>query len=71
MNERAKAEVLELLQENSAETVGFYAGLTDEDLDRKGSMSAFGGEVSTEQLAQFVILMSAAQHFKSMQAAVS
>ncbi len=65
-----KSEVLELLQKNSSETVDYYAGLSDDELDRKGSMPAFGGEVSTEQVAEFVILMSAAQHFASMKAAV-
>ena len=65
-----KTEVLELLQEKSAETVDFYAGLRDDELDRKASMPAFGGEVSAEQLAEYVILLSAAQHLKSMKTAV-
>ena len=66
----SKPEVLELLQQNSAEIVDYYATLSDDDLDRKGSMPAFGGEVSTEQVAEFVILTSAAQHLKSMKTAV-
>ena len=65
-----KAEVLDLLQKNSAETVDYYAGLDDEALDRKGRMPAFDGEVSTGQLAEFVILTSAAQHLESMKSAV-
>ena len=65
-----KSEVLELLQQNSAEIVDYYAGLSDDDLDRKGSMPAFGGEVTAEQVAEFVILMSAARHLKSMKTAV-
>jgi hypothetical protein len=66
----SKSEVLKLLQKNTAEIVDYYAGLSDDDLDRKGTMPAFGGEVSAEQLAQFVILASAAQHLKSMKTAV-
>ncbi|MEJ2474077.1 MAG: DinB family protein [Desulfuromonadales bacterium] len=65
-----KAEAIEALRKNSAEMVAFVAGLTDEELDRKGSMPAFGGEATTEQLIQFVIFESAMQHFDSMKTAV-
>ena len=65
-----KSEVLELLQKSSSETVDYYAGLSDDELDRKGRMPAFGGDVTTEQVAEFVIFNSAAQHLKSMQATV-
>jgi len=65
-----KVEALELLRKNSAELGAFAAGLTDDDLDRKGSMSAFGGEVTTGQLIDFIIFQSAKQHFGSMKAAV-
>ncbi len=64
-----KVEALELLRKNSAELSAFAAELTDEELDRKGSMPAFGGEVTTEQLFDFIIFQSAAQHFDSMRAA--
>jgi len=65
-----KAEAIEALRKNSAEMVAFVAGLTDEELDRKGSMPAFGGEATTEQLIQYVIFESAMQHFDSMKTAV-
>ena len=65
-----KADAIEALRKNSAEMVAFVAGLTDEELDRKGSMPAFGGEATTEQLIQFVIFESAMRHFDSMRAAV-
>ena len=64
-----KVEALELLRKNSVELAAFAAGLTDDELDRKGSMPAFGGEVTTEQLFDFIIFQSAAQHFDSMRAA--
>jgi hypothetical protein len=50
--------------------IAFVAGLTDEELDRKGHMPAFEGEVTTEQFFDFIIFESAAQHFDSMKAAV-
>lgn len=65
-----KAEALEFLKKNSVELAAFAAGLTDDELDRKGSMPAFGGEVTTEQLIDYIIFQSAVQHFDSMKAAV-
>ncbi|MGD9274677.1 MAG: DinB family protein, partial [Desulfobacterales bacterium] len=65
-----KIEAIETLRKNSAEMAAFVAGLTDEELDRKGSMPAFGGEATTEQLIQFVIFESAMRHFDSMKTAV-
>ena len=65
-----KADAVEVLRKNSAEMVAFVAGLTDEELDRKGSMPAFGGETTTEQLIQFIIFESAMRHFDSMKTAV-
>lgn len=65
-----KDEALELLRKNSDGLIEFIVGLTDDDLDRKGNMPAFGGEVTTEQLFDYIIFQSAAQHFNSMKAAV-
>ena len=66
-----KAEALELLRKNSAELAAYAAELTDDELNRKGSMPAFGGEVTTEKLFDFIIFQSAAEHFESMKAAVN
>ncbi|CAB5079517.1 hypothetical protein D3OALGA1CA_438 [Olavius algarvensis associated proteobacterium Delta 3] len=65
-----KADALEQLKHNSAKMVAFAAGLTDEELDRKATMPAFDGEVTTEQFIGFIIFESAVQHFDSMKAAV-
>ena len=65
-----KTEALELLRKNSDRLIEFIVGLTDDDLDRKGNMPAFGGEVTTEQLFDHIIFQSAAQHFNSMRSAV-
>jgi len=65
-----KADALELLRKNSAELTAFAAGLTDDELDRKGNMPAFGGKVTAGQLFDFIIFQSATQHFDSMKKAV-
>jgi hypothetical protein len=65
-----KAEALEALRKNGAEMVAYVAGLSDEELDRKGSMPAFGGEVSVSQLIDSIVIQSAQQHFDSIKAAV-
>jgi hypothetical protein len=66
----SQSEVLELLRNNGAKLAAFVAGLSDEDLDRQGSMPAFGGDVSAEQLIEYVIFQSASQHFDSMNTAI-
>ena len=65
-----KAEALDELHRNGAEFTAFVAGLSDEELDRKASMSAFGGEASVEQILELVVFQSGGQHFDSMKAAV-
>jgi hypothetical protein len=65
-----KAETLGALQKNGAELSAFVAGLTDDQLDRKGSMPAFGGEASVNQIVEFVIFQSAREHLDSMKKAV-
>jgi hypothetical protein len=65
-----KAEALEELRTNGAEMAAFVAALSDDDLDRKGSMPALGGEASVDQVIDMIIFQSAQQHFDSMKAAV-
>jgi hypothetical protein len=65
-----KTKALELLRKNGAELAAFVSGLTEDELDRKGSMPAFGGEVTAEQFIDYIIFQSAAQHFDSMKTAV-
>lgn len=65
-----KAEALEHLRKNGAELAAFIAGLSDDELDRKGSMPAFGGEATLNQIVDFVIFKSAQEHFDSMKTAV-
>lgn len=66
----SKAEALDHLHKNGAEMAAFVAGLSDDELDRKGSMPALGGEASVNQVIEYVVFQSGQQHFDSMKAAV-
>jgi len=65
-----KDEALNALRENGAELAAFVSKLSDEELDRTGSMPAFGGDASVNQVIEFVIFQSAQEHLDSMKAAV-
>jgi hypothetical protein len=65
-----KDDALDALRKNGAELVEFIAGLSDHELDSTGSMPAFGGEATVNQVIDFVIFQSAQTHFDSMKAAV-
>ena len=65
-----KDETLDALRKNSAELAAFIADLSDNDLDRKGSMPAFGGEVTVNEMIEFVIFQSAQEHFDNIKKAV-
>jgi hypothetical protein len=65
-----KADALEQLRKNGAEMTAFVSALTDDELDRKGSMPVFGGEATVNQVIDFIIFQSAQQHFDSMKAAI-
>ena len=56
-----KQEVLDILEKNSADIVALTASLTDEQLDRTGYLAATG-DVSAQQIVEFVVFMSAAEH---------
>jgi hypothetical protein len=64
-----KDEALAALRKNGAELVAFVAGLSDDELDRKGSMPAFDGEAIVSQVIEFVIFQSAQEHLDSMKTA--
>jgi hypothetical protein len=64
-----KNEVLEILDKNSAEIVSFTAGLADEQLDRTGHLAATG-DVSVQQIIEYVVFMSAGEHVANIQKAL-
>ena len=65
-----KADTLDQLNQNRDKMVAFIAGLSDQQLDMKGSMPAFQGDVTAEQLIEYVVFQSAAEHFQSIRSAV-
>lgn len=58
-------EVQEILAKNSKEIVSFTAGLSDEALDRTGYLAATG-DVSTQQIIEYVVFMSAGEHLANI-----
>jgi hypothetical protein len=66
-----KEEVRGLLKKNGDTLIGFVQGLDDAQLDRTGSMSMMGGEVTAQRFIENVILKSGGQHFANMKAAVA
>lgn len=65
-----KEEALERLRGNRDRMISYITGLNDNDLDLKGSMPAFGGEVTTEQIFEYIVFENAANHFDSIKKAV-
>jgi len=65
-----KAEALEELKKNGADLAAYVANLTEEELDRKGRMRAFGGEASVSQVIDAIVFQSGRQHLASMKAAL-
>ena len=64
-----KEEVLSILEKNSKDIVSFTADLTDEQLDRTGYLEATG-DVSAQQVIEFVVFQSAAEHVANIKKAV-
>ncbi len=66
-----KSEALDHLRTNGDKMVEFVSKLSDEDLDRKGRMPAFGGDFTTEQFINIIIFQNGLQHLDSMKSALS
>jgi hypothetical protein len=64
-----KTEVLDILRENGEAVVAYVAGLGDADLDTTSHLTMLGGEISTQQFIENVILHSGGEHFANMKAA--
>jgi len=65
-----KDEVLKVLQKNGADTADFIAGLSDDELDRKGHLAVAGGEITTQQFIEYVILKDSIKHLANMKTAI-
>ena len=68
-NACGKEEVLGILRENGSALTDFLAELTDENLDHTAVLEVVGGEISTRQFVESVILQSAGEHLANMQSA--
>ena len=66
-----KEEVLGLLREYGASMAEYIAGLDDAELDRTGQMAVAGGDVSTLQFVENIILKSGQEHLTSIRAALA
>lgn len=69
MGQRAK-DLSEKIEAFRDDVVTYVESLNDDELDRQGSMPAFGGEVTVNQVLEFVIFQSAQDHFDSIKKAV-
>jgi hypothetical protein len=64
-----RSEVAEIIRTRSAELTEYVAGLSDEELDREAYLSLAGGNVTTQQLIEMVLLQSGGEHFSNMRQA--
>jgi len=58
--------VLKILRENGTSVAEYVAGLGDTDLERIGHIAAAGGDMTTEQLIENIILRSSGEHFANV-----
>lgn len=65
-----KAEVLDLLRNESAAAVQMISGLSDELFDNTATGEAFGGTVSAQQIAEYILIAHTGQHLASLKATV-
>ena len=65
-----KDEVLKVLQKNGTDTADFIAGLSDDELDRTGHLAVAGGEITTQQLIEYVVLKDSSKHLANMKTAI-
>ena len=65
-----KGEVLGSLRENGSKVADYLSGLEDSELDRTGYLALTGGEISTRQFIENVILQSGNDHLSSMKKAI-
>ncbi len=65
-----KNEVLKVLLKNGTDTADFIAGLSDDDLDRTGHLAVVGGEITTQQYIEYVVLKDSSKHLANMKTAI-
>ena len=66
-----RSEVLGILRDKGSAMADYVAGLGDADLDRTGHLAALGGDISTEQFIENIIINSGIEHLVSMKKATT
>jgi hypothetical protein len=62
--------VLSILREGGTPIAEYVAGLSDAELDRTAHLSLTGGDISTQQFVEMVIVHSSSEHLSSAKAAI-
>ena len=65
-----REEMLAALRENGSSVSSFLKELSDADLDRTGLMELAGGDISTQQFVDYIIIREGNHHLDNMKAAV-
>jgi uncharacterized damage-inducible protein DinB len=66
-----KQEVLTILRERGSAIAASVGGLTDADLDRTAHLALIGGDISTQQFIENIIINSGGEHLSSMKMAIT
>ena len=61
-----REEVLAILASNAATLNEFITALSEDELDRQGSMALIGGNVSVQGILEMLILQSGGEHLQSI-----
>ena len=63
-------EAVRSLEKNGPETVRFIESLTDENLKAEGYLESFGGNLTVDQLIDWIMIGTSVEHLENMKRAV-
>jgi hypothetical protein len=61
-----REEVVAILKKNGRALEGFVAGLSEDELDRKGRLPLLDQEVSAQQILEMLVMQSGGDHLQSI-----
>ena len=61
-----KSEVLSILRRQGSAVVDYVGGLSETDLDKTGHLALVGGDISTQQFIEKIMINSGTEHLASM-----
>lgn len=64
-----QSEVLGILREQGSAIANYLSGLNEADLDRTAQLALVGGDISTQQFIENIIINSGTEHLVSMKKA--